>query len=82
MIASGTSDNAVKAQQGRIKGRTTQVDWILAMMTAILLVFGIMMVFSTTFDLSYNWHGSRFVMLNKHLWHLLFVYLILCKIYV
>ena len=72
MIASRTSDQTVKASQGRIKGRTTQVDWILAMMTAILLVFGIMMVFSTTFDLSYNWHGSRFVMLNKHLWHLLF----------
>ena len=64
MIASGTSDQTVKAPQGRIKGRTTQVDWILAMMTSILLVFGIMMVFSTTFDLSYNWHGSRFVMLN------------------
>ena len=64
MIATGTSEQTVQSQQGRIKGRTTQVDWILAMMTAILLVFGIMMVFSTTFDLSYNWHGSRFVMLN------------------
>tara|TARA_Y100001934_G_scaffold229676_1_gene276857 strand:- start:289 stop:1506 length:1218 start_codon:yes stop_codon:yes gene_type:complete len=68
--------------QGRIKGRSTQVDWILAMMTAILLVFGIMMVFSTTFDLAYNWYGSRFVMLTKHFWHLVvgLLSLVLCAI--
>ena len=65
-----TINPATKTSQGKIKGRTTQVDWILAMVTGILLLFGIMMVFSTTFDLSYHWHGSRFVMLVKHLWHL------------
>ncbi len=70
MTTKETINKAVKYSQGRINGRPTQVDWILAMMTGILLVFGIMMVFSTTFDLSYHWHGSRFVMLVNHLWHL------------
>ena len=70
MTTKETINKAVKYSQSRINGRPTQVDWILAMMTGILLVFGIMMVFSTTFDLSYHWHGSRFVMLVNHLWHL------------
>ena len=82
MTTKETINPALKTSQGRINGRPTQVDWILAMMTGTLVLFGIMMVFSTTFDLSYYWYGSRFVMLVKHLWHLSvgLIALVLCAL--
>lgn len=82
MTTKETINPTLKTSQGKINGRPTQVDWILAMMTGILLLFGIMMVFSTTFDLSYYWYGSRFVMLVKHLWHLSvgLIALVLCTL--
>ncbi|MDP6225511.1 MAG: hypothetical protein QF501_03490, partial [Anaerolineales bacterium] len=46
------------------------MDWPLLLVTGALLIFGMMMVYSTTFDLSYYWYDNRSTMFVKHMWHM------------
>ena len=53
----------------RMTASPAQVDWQLLLLTGALLIFGMMMVYSTTFDLSYYWYDNRSTMFVKHIWH-------------
>ena len=48
-----------------------QRDWILILVTGALLIFGLMMVYSTTFDLSYYWDGTSTFFFYKQVRNLL-----------
>ena len=53
----------------RMTASPANVDWPLLLVTCALLIFGMMMVYSTTFDLSYFWYDNRSTMFAKHMWH-------------
>ena len=53
----------------RMTASPANVDWPLLLVTGALLIFGMMMVYSTTFDLSYYWYDNRSTMFVKHMWH-------------
>ncbi|HJO33709.1 MAG TPA: putative peptidoglycan glycosyltransferase FtsW [Anaerolineales bacterium] len=61
------TENAAGA---RMTASPAHVDWPLLLATGALLVFGMMMVYSTTFDLSYYWYDNRSTMFVKHMWHM------------
>lgn len=45
-------------EQRRLTASPLQWDWTLVLVTGALLIFGLMMVYSTTFDLSYYFNGT------------------------
>ncbi len=53
----------------RMTASPANVDWPLLLVTCALVIFGMMMVYSTTFDLSYFWYDNRSTMFAKHMWH-------------
>ena len=67
---SGDKRASKQAANVRMTASPAYLDWPLLLVTGALLIFGMMMVYSTTFDLSYYWHDNRSTMFVKHLWHM------------
>ncbi len=67
---SGDKHEGKGAANARMTASPPHVDWPLLLVTGALLIFGMMMVYSTTFDLSYYWYDNRSTMFVKHMWHM------------
>ena len=52
-------NHAIHRKNRRLAASPLQFDWTLVLVTGFLLILGLMMVYSTTFDLSYDLDGTR-----------------------
>ncbi|MDB4209281.1 FtsW/RodA/SpoVE family cell cycle protein, partial [Amylibacter sp.] len=68
---SGDKRANIQVTSVRMTASPAHLDWPLLLVTGALLIFGMMMVYSTTFDLSYYWYDNRSTMFVKHLWHVM-----------
>ena len=63
-----TTLNVIRKKQGRVRsGQTFMVDYWLILAVAGLVVLGILMVYSTTFDLGERWHDDATYFLRRQL---------------